>query len=932
MQMAERVYNETGSENTQMKIPRYFAMAFILGLIMTGTALSQVGITSGLPYLGRRANDTAAGPCTPARSGFTYFNTTTNLLRTCDGTSWENTGLSSGGSGDMQSSNNLSDVANATTARANLGLTIGTHVQAFDSDLAAIAGLSPTNGDVIQRISGVWANRSISQLKTDLAIAGLSVTITSLQDGDCLVASSGTFVNSPCPSGGGSGDVTGPESATANAIARFSGTGGKTIQNSGLSINNDGDLVMPIGQGIIDNETDPRLTIGETATTITGAPVALNGNVVFRHPSFFDYLLAGPEDGIRLREGYPIGWTPGALESTAPDVGIARSSAGTLAVTDGSSGSGTLTAAQLHASNRIRFPRVTAFPDSPAAGDVVIVTDDSATGACDSAAGSATSLCQYNGSAWVSLGDGSTAGSGDVATDEIWDAKGDIAAGTGSNTAQRLAAGANDTMLMADSATTTGLKWADAATIKAALSLSNVDNTADANKNVATAAALAANPTDCSANQFATTIAANGNLTCAAVTTSFITDANVTFAKFQDLAGLSIVGRSADTTGVTAAITASTDGHVLRRSSTSIGFGTIATAGIADAAVTLAKIQNFTANTVPARAAGTSGVLSQISLSASNLLGRGSTGNIAAITLGSGLTMTGTELTATAAPGGSNTQLQFNNSSAMGGVSGATSDGTNVTFGSGNLRATLPRFTTGIADANGNEAIRVAATTSAVNDVTVTNAATGNAPTISASGDDTNIDLVLTGKGTGGVRIAGDAAGSIGLLDTDQSHYLNITPGSNLTADRTLTVTTGDANRNLTINGDATLVAGTMATTAQLAAQTYQSTIVVDSPTDAENIGILWTEEAITITRIVAVLRGSDTPSVTWSVRYNTDRSDTGAEVVTGGTTTTSTTTGSNVTSFNSAEINSENFIWLTTSAQSGTVGQLQVTIIYTKQ
>ncbi len=36
--------------------------------------------------------------------------------------------------------------------------------------------------------------------------------------------------------------------------------------------------------------------------------------------------------------------------------------------------------------------------------------------------------------------------------------------------------------------------------------------------NATTATALAANPTDCAANQFATTIAANGNLTCAAIT------------------------------------------------------------------------------------------------------------------------------------------------------------------------------------------------------------------------------------------------------------------------------------------------------------------------------------------------------------------------------------------------------------------------------
>lgn len=59
---------------------------------------------------------------------------------------------------------------------------------------------------------------------------------------------------------------------------------------------------------------------------------------------------------------------------------------------------------------KINIPRVTAFPGTPSAGDTVIVTDDSAAGACDSAAGSATTLCQYNGAAWVKLGDGTGAG------------------------------------------------------------------------------------------------------------------------------------------------------------------------------------------------------------------------------------------------------------------------------------------------------------------------------------------------------------------------------------------------------------------------------------------------------------------------------------------------------------------------------------------
>jgi hypothetical protein len=51
-------------------------------------------------------------------------------------------------------------------------------------------------------------------------------------------------------------------------------------------------------------------------------------------------------------------------------------------------------------------PQVTAFPGSPSNGDVVIVTDDSAAGACDSAAGSAKSWCIYDGAAWIALGGG----------------------------------------------------------------------------------------------------------------------------------------------------------------------------------------------------------------------------------------------------------------------------------------------------------------------------------------------------------------------------------------------------------------------------------------------------------------------------------------------------------------------------------------------
>jgi len=103
--------------------------------------------------------------------------------------------------------------------------------------------------------------------------------------------------------------------------------------------------------------------------------------------------------------------------------------------------------------------------------------------------------------------------------------------------------------------------------------------------------------------------------------------------------------------------------------------------------------------------------------------------------------------------------------------------------------------------------------------------------------------------------------------------------------------------------------------------------ISIPDPTNAEDISLFRCNEGWTITKMVAVLVGSATPSVTWTIRKGSDRSATGTEVVTGGTTTTSTTTGSVVTSFNSGTFATDDFVWLETSNKSGTVDELHVTI-----
>ena len=76
-----------------------------------------------------------------------------------------------------------------------------------------------------------------------------------------------------------------------------------------------------------------------------------------------------------------------------------------------------------------------------------------------------------------------------------------------------------------------------------------------------------------------------------------------------------------------------------------------------------------------------------------------------------------------------------------------------------------------IADENGNEQIIFQTTSSAVNQFDITNAATGSAPLLSATGGDTNIDLNVTAKGTGHVTVlGGSSSGAIQFNCESNSH------------------------------------------------------------------------------------------------------------------------------------------------------------------
>jgi len=100
-------------------------------------------------------------------------------------------------------------------------------------------------------------------------------------------------------------------------------------------------------------------------------------------------------------------------------------------------------------------------------------------------------------------------------------------------------------------------------------------------------------------------------------------------------------------------------------------------------------------------------------------------------------------------------------------------DGTNVidatsSFGdvtlTGTQTLTSPKIGTSILDTNGNELALLTATGSAVNEITLANAATGNGPIISSTGE-TNVDLNLNPKGSGVLK-SGTAAVKIAGKET----------------------------------------------------------------------------------------------------------------------------------------------------------------------
>lgn len=117
------------------------------------------------------------------------------------------------------------------------------------------------------------------------------------------------------------------------------------------------------------------------------------------------------------------------------------------------------------------------------------------------------------------------------------------------------------------------------------------------------------------------------------------------------------------------------------------------------------------------------------------------------------------------------------------------------------------------------------------------------------------------------------ANAGFGIYDSDASHALRLVPGSNLTMARNLTITTGDAARTVTINGDVTLNAWFDQSVLTTADPTF-NTVGVNDSNDSDQL-LLAATSNLTADRTLSIATGDADRTLTLSANLTVNAAST---------------------------------------------------------
>lgn len=185
---------------------------------VTNFPTSGSGAPADATYITQTTNGTLSAEQALAAlaTGMLKVTTTTGVLST--GT--EGTDYWKPGGTDVAVADGGTGASTAGGARTNLGLVINTDVEAHDADLTTIAGLTPTNDDLIQRKAGAWTNRTPAQYVAD--IIGTSGSTVA-------VGNDSRLSDSRAPNGSASGSLAGSYPSPRIAHGK---TGERTLMQS----------------------------------------------------------------------------------------------------------------------------------------------------------------------------------------------------------------------------------------------------------------------------------------------------------------------------------------------------------------------------------------------------------------------------------------------------------------------------------------------------------------------------------------------------------------------------------------------------------------------------------------------------------------------------------------------------------------------------